>query len=213
MTSTPHARPSSDVAFTETVKTWQTRRGSRDHYAKKEAQGGFRTGITEDLAQFVAGITTAYLATANAAGQPYVQHRGGPPGFLRVVDEQHLGFVDFTGNRQYITTGNLEENPRVHLFLMDYENARRVKVWGTARIVEGDAALVARLFPEGYQARALQVVLIKVDAWDINCSQHIPKMFHAGEVAEAVGQLQARVRELEVETAALKARLGDGAAA
>jgi uncharacterized protein len=199
----PH--PSSDVAFTPAVKAAQTSRGSRDHYARMEARGGFRTTITPDLAGFLAEARSFYLATASADGQPYVQHRGGPPGFLRVVDERTLGFADFKGNRQYITTGNLAENPRAYLFVMDYARRRRVKLWGRARVVEDDAALLARLWPEGYAARPEQVILFEVEAWDTNCPQHIPQMFHADDVGRTVVALQGRIEELEAEVASLKA--------
>jgi uncharacterized protein len=199
----PH--PSSDVAFTPTVKAFQGRRGSREHYARMEAKGGFRTAVTPDLATFLGQIRSFYLATANADGQPYVQHRGGPPGFLRVIDERTLGFADFKGNRQYITTGNLAENPRSYIFVMDYAQRRRVKLWGRARVVEDDAALLARLWPEGYAARPEQIILFEIEAWDTNCHQHIPQMFHADDVGRTIVELQTRIEELEAEVAALKA--------
>ena len=168
------SRPSSDVAFTPAVKAAQERRGSRESYARMEAKGGFRTAIAPDLAAFLAAETRSfYLATASADGQPYVQHRGGPPGFLRVIDERTLGFADFKGNRQYITTGNLAENPRAYIFVMDYVQRRRVKLWGRAHVLEDDAALLARLWPEGYAARPEQVILFEIEAWDTNCPQHI----------------------------------------
>ena len=198
-------RPSSDVAFTPAVKAAQEKRGSRESYAKMEAKGGFRTAITPDLAAFLAEARSFYLATASADGQPYVQHRGGPPGFLRVVDERTLGFADFKGNRQYITTGNLAENSRAYIFVMDYAQRRRVKLWGRARVVEDDAALLARLWPEGYAARPEQIVLFEIDAWDTNCPQHVPQMFHADDVGRTIVQLQTRIEELEAEVAALKA--------
>lgn len=205
----PATRPSSDVAFSDAVKSVQARRGSRGMFAKRETQGGFRTAITPDLAEFLQTVTTSYLATASADGQPYVQHRGGPPGFLRLVDEATIGFADFVGNRQYITTGNLAENPRAQLFLMDYEHQRRVKLWGKARVVEGDDDLAARLFPEGYKARIEQVILFRVEAWDINCSQHIPQMFAAPDVVHTIQQLQARNKELDQENQTLKAQLAE----
>jgi hypothetical protein len=133
-----------------------------------------------------------------------VQHRGGPPGFLRVLDERTLAFADFKGNRQYITTGNLAENPRAYVFVMDYAHRRRVKLWGRARVVEDDGALLARLWPEGYAARPEQAIVFEVEAWDANCPQHIPQMFHADDVARTVMQLQTRINELEAELAALK---------
>jgi predicted pyridoxine 5'-phosphate oxidase superfamily flavin-nucleotide-binding protein len=197
-------RPSSDVAFTPAVKAVQEKRGSRAHYARMEAKGGFRTTVTPDLARFLAEVRSFYLATANAEGQPYIQHRGGPPGFLRVIDERTLGFADFKGNRQYITTGNLAENPRAYIFVMDYAQRRRVKLWGRARVVEDDAALLARLWPEGYQAREEQAVLFEIEAWDTNCPQHIPQLFAAEDVGHTIRQFQARIRELEAEVGALK---------
>jgi predicted pyridoxine 5'-phosphate oxidase superfamily flavin-nucleotide-binding protein len=196
--------PSSDVAFTPAVKAIQAKRGSREHFAKMEEKGGWRTAITADLAAFLAEARSLYLATASADGQPYVQHRGGPPGFVRVLDERTLGFADFKGNRQYITTGNLGENAKAFVFVMDYVQRRRVKLWGSARVVEGDAALLARLWPEGYKARPEQVILFTVEAWDTNCPQHIPQMFPAEDVGQTIQQLQARIRELEAEVAALK---------
>ena len=151
---------SSDVAFTPAVKNIQTHKGSRRSYARIEAQGGWQTRITPDLAEFIGTQTSIFLATANSQGQPYIQHRGGPPGFLHVLDERTIAFADFAGNRQYITVGNLAENPKAHLFLIDYATRRRVKLWGTARVVDGDAALTAALKPEGYRARIEQVIAI-----------------------------------------------------
>jgi uncharacterized protein len=194
----------SDVAFSPAVKAVQARRGSRAHFAKAEERGGWRTTITADLAGFLAEARSFYLATASADGQPYVQHRGGPPGFLRVLDERTLGFADFKGNRQYITTGNLADNPKAYIFVMDYAQRRRVKLWGRARVVEDDPALLARLWPEGYKARDEQVILFEVEAWDTNCPQHIPQMFHAEDVGRTITQFQARIRELEAEVARLK---------
>jgi predicted pyridoxine 5'-phosphate oxidase superfamily flavin-nucleotide-binding protein len=204
------SQPSSDVAFTPSVKALQTKRGSRRHYAKVEAKGGFRTTVTPDLAAFLAEARSFYLATASADGQPYVQHRGGPPGFLRVLDARTLGFADFKGNRQYITAGNLAENERAYIFVMDYAQRRRVKLWGRARVVEDDPALLARLWPEGYAARPEQIILFEIEAWDINCPQHIAQMFHAEDVGRTVIELQARISELEGEVAALKAAHASG---
>src|SRR5262245_57380085 len=206
------SQASSDVAFTPTVKAFQDRRGSREQYARMEAKGGFRTAVTPDLATFLGQARSFYLATANADGQPYVQHRGGPPGFLRVMDEHTLGFADFKGNRQYITTGNLAENSRAYIFIMDYAQRRRVKLWGRARVVEDDAALLARLWPEGYAARDEQIILFEIDAWDTNCPQHIPQLFPAEDVGHTILQFQARIRELEAELTALKAAQAGGTA-
>lgn len=194
---------SSDVAFTPTVKALQSRRGSRAGYAKMERRGSWETRITPELAGFVASQTSVFLATANGAGQPYIQHRGGPPGFLRILDERTIAFADFAGNRQYVTLGNLAENPKAHLFLIDYAARRRVKIWGEARVVEDDAALTASLMPEGYKARPEQAILFTVAAWDTNCPQHIPQRFEAADVAAALGERERRIQVLEAELARL----------
>ncbi len=195
---------STDVAFTPAVKAEQRRRGSRAAYARLEEKGGWSTTVTEDLAAFIANVRSFYLATATKEGQPYVQHRGGPKGFLRVLDAKTLAFSDFAGNRQYITSGNLAENPQAFIFLMDYANRRRVKIWGTAKVVDADPALKARLATDGYAARVEQVVLFTIRAWDTNCPQHIPQMFHADHVADTVGALKHRIAALERENAALR---------
>jgi predicted pyridoxine 5'-phosphate oxidase superfamily flavin-nucleotide-binding protein len=164
---------SSDIAFTPSVKALQERRGSRRAYQRMEDSGSWPTRITPDLAGVVEAQTSVFLATANNEGQPYVQHRGGPPGFLRVLDDKTIGFADFVGNRQYITQGNLADNPRAQLLLIDYERRLRIKIWGTARIIEDDA-LTERLMPQGYKARADHAILFTLSAWDANCPQHIP---------------------------------------
>lgn len=202
-----HVPPSSDVAFTQAVKAVQKRRGSRADFLDMEAKGGWPTTIPPNLADFIAQVRTCYLATASASGRPYVQHRGGAPGFLRVLDSRTVGFADFRGNKHYITTGNLEENPRAHLFLMDYARRRRVKLWGTARIVEDDHDLIRRLSLETYPAEAEQAIVFEVEAWDINCTRHIPVLLPADDVSAAIGKLEARIAELEKENAALKAAL------
>jgi len=199
--------PSSDIAFTPAVKAMQSARRSRAAYAEMEARGGFRTVIDESLVQFLTEVDTAYLATASADGQPYAQHRGGPKGFIRVLDETTLAFVDFAGNRQYVSTGNLSENDKAFLFLMDYAHRRRIKLWGRARVVEGDEALLARLMPEGYRARAEQVILFQIAAWDVNCPQHIPQKLDAADVARALDERQARIDALMAENAALRQTL------
>lgn len=196
--------PSSDIAFTSAVKSVQSARGSRAAYARMEAQGGFRTAIDDRLREALAISNSAYLVTASAAGQPYAQHRGGPRGFIRVVDETTIGFADFSGNRQYISTGNLAENDKAFLFLMDYAQRRRVKIWGTARVVEGDERLNALLMPAEYKARAEASILFSVAAWDLNCPQHIPQKFDAEDVAAALGRRDARIAELEAEIDRLK---------
>ena len=195
---------SSDVAFTPTVKVFQSRKGSRRGYAQREEKGAWATSITSDLKDFIEAQTSVFLATANGEGQPYIQHRGGPAGFLKVIDDKTIGFVDFTGNRQYITVGNLTDNAKAHLFLIDYAHRRRIKIWGTARVVEGDHDLVAKLMPEDYKARPEQVILFTVSAWDSNCPQHIPQRFEAETVAAALAARDQRIAELEAEVRGLK---------
>lgn len=176
------ARHRSDVAFTASVKDAQRARGSRDAYAQAAERRDWSNTIDEDLAAFVAERDSFYLATASADGRPYIQHRGGPKGFLRVLDDRHLAFADFAGNRQYITVGNLAENPRAFLFLMDYPNRRRVKIWGRAEVFEGDAELLARLTDPGYRARPERVIRFEVEAWDVNCHQHIVPRYTVEEL-------------------------------
>jgi uncharacterized protein len=199
----------SDVAFTPTVKAIQSRKGSRESYARVEQRGGWRATITPDLAAFIEVQTSVFLATANAQGQPYIQHRGGPAGFLKVLDEHTVGFADFSGNRQFVTQGNLEDNDQAFLFLIDYMLRQRIKVWGRARVVEGDAELTARLMPADYKARPEQAILFTVTAWDANCPQHIPQRFEAADVAAALAERDRRIAGLEQEIA----RLRDSAAA
>ena len=195
---------SSDVAFTPMVKAIQARKGSRDAYAKQEARGGWRTEIDENLAAFLADTNSFYLATATADGQPYIQHRGGPKGFVKILDKNTIAFADYAGNRQYITQGNLSENSKAYIFVMDYAHRRRVKIWGEARVVEDDDALTTSLMPRGYRARPEQVILFKIAAWDTNCPQHIPQKFDAADVAQALAVRDARIAELEAELAAMR---------
>lgn len=195
----------SDVAFSPTVKAIQARKGSRDAYASMEQGGGWSREISADLAAFVEAQTSVFLGTANADGQPYIQHRGGPPGFLRVLDQHTLAFADFRGNRQYVTTGNLQDNAKAVLFLVDYANRRRVKLWGEARVVEDDPALIDSLMPVGYKARAEQAILFRVSAWDVNCPQHIPLRLDVADVQAAIAERDARIAELEAELQRLRA--------
>ena len=190
---------SSDIAFSPSIKAIQARKGSRQAYGRMEGRGSWPTRISPDLAAFIEAQTSAFLATANAEGQPYIQHRGGPAGFLRVLDEETIGFVDFSGNRQFITQGNLADNPKVHLFLIDYARRRRIKIWGKARVIEGDTDLTAKLMPDGYKARPEQVILCTVSAWDENCSQHIPQRFNAADTTAALAERDARIETLETE--------------
>jgi predicted pyridoxine 5'-phosphate oxidase superfamily flavin-nucleotide-binding protein len=189
-------RPNSDIAFTETVKQLQRRNGSRDAYAKMEARG-WQDRITPQLAAFIAQQNSFYLATVNAEGQPYVQHRGGPRGFLRPIDEHTLAMADFRGNRQFISQGNLLESRKAFIFLMDYANRRRIKIWGEASMVEGDDALLRSVMPDGYAAAPERVLLFKVSAWDANCPQHIPRKIDADDVDDMLAKRDRRIAELE----------------
>lgn len=200
------ARPyASDIAFTPSVKAVQTAHGSRSIYERMEHAGSWATSITPNLKAFVEAQTSVFLATANREGQPYIQHRGGSAGFLHVLDDRTIGFADFAGNRQYITVGNLRDNPRVHLFLIDYVNRQRIKIWGEARVVENDAELTARVKVVGYKARVERVILITVSAWDANCPQHIPQRLDAADVTAALTERDQRIAALEAEVAQLTA--------
>ena len=197
----------SDVAFTPAVKAWQERHGSRKAYARMEEKGGWNDRVTPELAAFIAERDSFYLATSNAEGQPYIQHRGGPKGFLRVIDDKTLGIADFGGNKQYISAGNLSENDKAFIFLMDYPNQRRIKLWGRARVVEDDPALTARLNDPAYKARPERAILFDIEAWDVNCPQHITRRYTEDQIATAVDKLQDRIAALEAETESLKAQL------
>lgn len=211
MTSSSPRYPS-DVAFSPAVKAMQTRFGSRELYGRVEREHGWGVALEPDIEAFVEAQISAFLATASADGQPYVQHRGGAPGFLRVLDERTIAFADFIGNQQYITLGNLSENPRAQLFLIDYARRRRVKIWGRARVVEDDPELIDRLMAPGYKARADRAIVFTVEAWDLNCPQHIPQRFEAADVKAALEQRDTRIRELEAEVARLKS-VGEPASA
>jgi predicted pyridoxine 5'-phosphate oxidase superfamily flavin-nucleotide-binding protein len=196
----PRSQPG-DVMFSPAVKSIQARKGSRETYAGVN----WRTEIDENLKAFLADTNSFYLATASADGQPYIQHRGGPKGFIKVLDKKTLAFADFRGNQQFITEGNLSENPKAHIFLMDYAHRRRIKIWGEARVVNDDTALLQSLMPAGYRARPEQVILFRISAWDTNCPQHIPQKFDAADVAAALAARDQRIAELEAELAAIKA--------
>ncbi len=193
------------IVFPDTARALQERFGSRRGYARRDREDGFPNEVTPDLAAFIGQVNSFYMATASRDGQPYIQHRGGPKGFLRVLGPGTLGFADYAGNKQYITAGNLSENPACHLFLMDYAHRQRIKIWGRARVVEDDAELLARVFDPAYRAQPERVIVIDIVAWDPNCRQHIPQKFDAADVAEVVERMQARIRELEAEVASLRA--------
>ncbi len=195
---------SSDIAFTPAVKAVQTVKGSRNSYSRMEVGGSWETTVTPALTAYLAELDMFYLGTSNAEGQPYIQYRGGPPGFLKVIDEKTLGFADFGGNRQYITLGNLTDNPKAFLFLMDYAHSRRIKVWGTAHFVEGDRAILEQLQDVNYPGKVERAILFNIEAWDVNCPQHIHKRFSQRQIAPVIEQLQQRIKELELQVAALQ---------
>lgn len=198
------SRVASDIAFTPAVKSIQTAKGSRSSYARMEREGSWQSTVTPPLQAFISELDMFYLGTANADGQPYIQYRGGSPGFLKVLDDKTLGFADFGGNRQYITLGNVSENPKGFIFLMDYAHSRRIKLWGTLQVVENDPELLDRLRDPSYPAKVERAILFTVSAWDVNCPQHIHKRFSQRQVAPVIEKLQARVAELEAELRQMK---------
>ncbi|HZQ11520.1 MAG TPA: pyridoxamine 5'-phosphate oxidase family protein [Pseudolabrys sp.] len=194
------------IVFTPAAQKAQSQRGSAQHYERRTAEG-FPDKVTPELAKFIAEQDTAFLATATADGAPYIQHRGGPKGFIKVIDDKTLGFADYRGNRQYITLGNLSENDRAFLFLLDPARRQRIKLWGRARVVENDPALVEALFDRGYKAKPERAILFTIEAWDANCSQHIVARFTEAELEDAFGKVQAMIAELQAENARLRAEL------
>jgi uncharacterized protein len=201
----------SDIVFPLAARRVQAERGSARAYEKRIA-GGFPDGVTGELAAFIGELDTAFLATVSATDAPYIQHRGGPKGFIKVLDDKTLAFADYAGNRQYITISNLAENDRAYLFLLDFAERRRIKIWGRARVVEDDPALLARLADPGYRARPERAILFTVEAWDVNCSQHITPRFTEAEVTEATAPMRDRIAALEAENAQLRAQARQRAA-
>ncbi len=194
------------LVFTPAAQQAQAERGSAKAYAERLAEG-FPDTVTPELAAFIAEQDTAFLGTVSGDGAPYIQHRGGPKGFIKIVDEHTLGFADYRGNRQYITLANLSENDRAFLFLIDPARRQRIKIWGRARMVENDAALTERLFDEGYKARPERALLFTIEAWDVNCSQHIVTRFTEADIDEALKGVQTKIAELEAENAQLRDEL------
>jgi predicted pyridoxine 5'-phosphate oxidase superfamily flavin-nucleotide-binding protein len=168
--------------------------------------------VSPDLAGFIAELDTAFLATTSAEGSPYIQHRGGPKGFINLLDDKTLAFADFAGNKQYITISNLAGNDRAYLFLLDFANKQRIKVWGRARVVENDPDLMERLVDTSYRARPERAIVFTIEAWDVNCSQHITERYTQGEIAIAVQGLRDRIATLEAENAQLRATQQQAAA-
>lgn len=193
-----------EIVFTPAIRAAQERYGSRRQMARLEQSNRWGRDVDEGLAAFIAQRDSFYLATASAEGRPYIQHRGGPPGFLKVLDGRTLGFADYPGNRQYISAGNLSENGQAFLFLMDYAHRRRVKVWGRAQVVDDDPDLLARLHDPDLPVAPERAILLHVEAWDINCPQFIPAKYDEADVAAALQKLQDRIAELEAELAAAR---------
>ena len=187
----------SDIAFSDSVKSWQEKMGSRELYEKMANRRDWEDKVTPQLEAFLKERDSFYLASANTEGQPYIQHRGGPKGFLKKLDDHTLGFVDYSGNRQYISVGNLSENKKVSLFLMDYPNRTRIKIWGTAEIIENDDQLTAQLLEPEYRAKPERVIAIHVKAWDVNCPQHIQQRYTLEEIEPHLERLRNRIQELE----------------
>ncbi len=197
----------SKIAFTPTIRALQEADGSRASYARNELGEPHHDRLGEREAAFIAMRDSFYMATVTETDWPYIQHRGGPAGFLRVLDEKTIAFADFRGNRQFVSVGNLAKNDRVALFLMDYAHQARLKILGHARVIElkDDPALAAKLALPGYRAKPERAFLITVDAFDWNCPQHITQRFTLADVEDAVGAMKARIAELEAELQNAKA--------
>lgn len=186
-----------EIAFTPEVQAAQKQRGSRQTYERYIANGSANDTITPQIEQFIAQLDGFYLGTVSSNGYPYIQFRGGVPGFLKVLDEKTLGFADFSGNVQYITVGNLSGNDKAFLFLMDYRHRKRIKIWGRAKFVEEDSALLEQLRVPGYVAEVERAILLHIEAVSENCPQHIPIRYGVAEVESMMASLQARIAELE----------------
>jgi len=187
----------SDIAFTTSVKAIQEKNHSRGSYARMEQSGGWQSEITPSLTQFLNTIDSFYLSTSNASGQPYTQHRGGPKGFLKALDNKRLAFADFFGNKQYISIGNLSENNKAFIFLMDYPNKTRIKIWGTAEVIDDDKELLNSLSDSSYKARVERAIIFTVKAWDVNCRQHIQQRFTQEDIKVITDPLDKKIIELE----------------
>jgi predicted pyridoxine 5'-phosphate oxidase superfamily flavin-nucleotide-binding protein len=198
----------SDLVFPPAARRAQAERGSDKAYAGR-VEAGFPDSISPELAEFITRLDTAFLATVSENGAPYIQHRGGPRGFIKIIDDKTLGFADYRGNRQYITISNIQSNDRAFLFLLDPGTRSRIKIWGRLRAIEGDTALIEKLFDKGYKARPERVLLFTVDAWDVNCSQHITERFTKEEIQAAMPGIQQKIIALETENAQLRKALGE----
>ncbi len=187
----------SDIAFTPAVKAFQEANNSRKIYERVEQFGGWQSKVTPDLQQFLSTTNSFYFGTSNSLGQPYIQHRGGPKGFLKAIDDKCLAFADFSGNKQYISIGNLSENDKVFIFLMNYRNQTRIKIWGTAKVIHNDPELITSLSDESYRAKPERAILFKIEAWDVNCRQHITQLYTKEDIELVTQPLKNKIKELE----------------
>lgn len=195
----------SDMAFSASVKKRQKEMGSRNTYQKMAERRDWQQELTM-LKPFIVARDSFYMSSVNADGQPYIQHRGGPKGFLKVLDESHLFFADYSGNRQYISVGNFDDNNKVHLFLMDYPNRTRIKIWGEATIVSKDNEALKKLMETKYVAQVERFIQIKVTAWDANCPQHIQQRYTWKEMEPHFDVLNQKIQDLEKQVAVLSAK-------
>ena len=189
-----------DLAYSKSVKAMQRHLGSRERNVELEREPR-NTEVNESLSAYLAERTSILFATAAKSGWPYVQHRGGPKGFVHTLDRHTLAFADYPGNKQYITLGNLAENPRAPILAIDHAQRQRVKVWGEAALVEDDRDLLDALMPEGSAVYLTRAIRFRVVAWDINCPSHIPQLFTLEEVEAASTAMLARIAELEAQLA------------
>jgi predicted pyridoxine 5'-phosphate oxidase superfamily flavin-nucleotide-binding protein len=197
-----------DIIFPPRVREEQRRRGSRETYEARERKRPWPDEVRTDLEAFLATLDTAFLGTVSRDGRPYIQHRGGPKGFIKVIDRKTLAFADFAGNRQYITLANLADNDNAYLFLLDFATRQRVKIWGRARVVEDDPELLARLVDTDYRGRPERAIVFTIEAWDTNCQNHITARYSEAEIRQATAALAERIAALEAELAALKGQAG-----
>lgn len=201
------AKNFTEIAYSDAVLAIQRKMNAVEINAELQHSTG-RNSITPALATYLGSRISFYLATASAAGQPYIQHRGGPPGFIKTLDAHSLAFPDFEGNKQYITLGNLSENPRVQLFFMDYSHRQRLKIWGRAAIIEDDEKLLALVTPEAWRRPLRRAIRVEVEAWDVNCPSYIPQLFTVDEVEAAQQAVLDRIAALEAEVERLKSGTG-----
>ena len=187
-----------DLAYSKSVKAMQQHLGARDRNAELECEPR-NTEVTDGLSAYLAERTSILIATAAKSGWPYVQHRGGPKGFVHTLDRHTLAIADYPGNKQYITLGNLAENPKATILAIDHAQRQRVKIWGEAALVEDDRELLDALMPEGSAVYLTRAIRFRVLAWDINCPSHIPQLFTLEEVEAASAAMLARIAELEAE--------------